>query len=71
MKEFEIHPLAAEFPDMSEEQIAELAEDIKLNGQLEPIVLLHGKILDGRNRYRACQIAGVEAICRLWSKTSW
>jgi hypothetical protein len=37
-----------------------LAEDIKANGLVEPITLYEGKVLDGRNRWRACEIAGVE-----------
>jgi len=56
----EPHPLAALFPELPPEELAELARDIKERGQLEPIILHKGLILDGRNRYRACQIAGVK-----------
>ena len=38
----------------------ELAEDIKLNGLLTPIVTYEDKILDGRNREKACEKVGVE-----------
>jgi hypothetical protein len=54
------HPLAALFPELPPEELTELARDIKARGQLEPIILYKGLILDGRNRYRACQMAGVK-----------
>jgi ParB-like chromosome segregation protein Spo0J len=38
----------------------ELVADIKVNGLIEPIVTYEGKILDGRNRYRACIVAKVK-----------
>jgi len=54
------HPFAALFPELPPEELTQLARDIKERGQLEPIILYKGVILDGRNRYRACQIAGVK-----------
>jgi ParB-like chromosome segregation protein Spo0J len=41
-------------------ELRALANDIKANGQLEAIVLYDGKVLDGRNRLAACELAGVE-----------
>jgi hypothetical protein len=54
------HPLAGIFPILEGEPLLELAGDILANGLHEPIVLYEDKILDGRNRYRACLAAGVE-----------
>jgi phage N-6-adenine-methyltransferase len=54
------HPAAELFPFMSDAELAELAVDIRAHGLLEPIVLLDGLVLDGRNRLRACEAAGVE-----------
>jgi hypothetical protein len=58
------HEYANIFPMMTDDELSSLVEDIKTNGQSEPIVMLEGKILDGRNRYRACEIAGVSAKFR-------
>ena len=57
MKEF--HEAAEIFP-LDEENIAELAADIRKNGQQVPIELFGGKIIDGRRRFKACAIAGVK-----------
>jgi len=56
---FESHELATLFPAISDEELHELAASIKENGQREPILLFDGRIIDGRNRYAACLIAGV------------
>ena len=45
---------------MSGKEYEGFVEDVRQNGLREPISLLNGKILDGRNRYRACQEAKVE-----------
>jgi site-specific DNA-methyltransferase (adenine-specific) len=48
------HPLADLLPMMSESEFQALKADIAANGLREPVILLDGKILDGRNRHRAC-----------------
>ena len=58
--EFTAHPAAELFPMLPEKELAALAADIKANGQRVPIAIMNGcEILDGRNRYAACRIAGV------------
>ncbi len=53
------HEIANLFPMMSPDEFVDLKEDIKARGLLEPVVLHEGKILDGRNRFKACQEVGV------------
>jgi hypothetical protein len=65
----EFHEVASVFPMMSDEEYQALAVDIKANGLREPIWTYQGKIIDGRNRYKACQDAGVEPEYREWSGT--
>ncbi len=55
------HPIADVWPMMDEDKLQELADDIRKNGQLVPVWTYEGKILDGRNRWAACKIAGIEA----------
>lgn len=57
---YETHPAAELFPMMPEKEIKELADDIRINGLREPVTMYEGKVLDGRNRIKACEIAGVE-----------
>jgi ParB/RepB/Spo0J family partition protein len=57
----DVHPVADLFPMLADDELAELAEDIKQRGLLHPIVLDgQGRILDGRNRMAACELAGVQ-----------
>jgi N6-adenosine-specific RNA methylase IME4 len=58
------HPYAEIFPMMDGAAFDDLVADIKANGQREAIIMLNGMILDGRNRYRACEQAGVTPICK-------
>ncbi len=67
----EFHPLADLFPLMAEdsEEFLALVEDIRRYGQVDRIVLYEGKVLDGRNRFRATLIAGKEPKFRPVSYT--
>lgn len=53
------HPYADVFPLIEGEDFDRLVEDIKAFGLREPIWRYEGKILDGRNRFLACQKARV------------
>jgi hypothetical protein len=58
----EPHPLAGLFPPMGRYEYEELKADILRNGLQMPIVLFEERILDGRNRYRACKEAGIRCV---------
>jgi hypothetical protein len=53
MDAYEFHPFADAFPMMTDQEHAALVADIKAKGLQEDISIYQGKIIDGRNRYRA------------------
>ena len=60
----EPYPFSGIFPELPAEELSHLAQDIKERGQIEPIILYKGQILDGRNRHKACQMIGVSLALR-------
>ena len=57
--ELQFHPFANLFPLLGDDELRELADDIKLHGQRETGITHRGFVLDGRNRYRAALLAGI------------
>lgn len=62
----EFHEVASVFPLMEGQEFTEFREDIREHGLKEPIWLHDGRIIDGRNRYRACQALNIEPELREW-----
>lgn len=61
---YEVHPFADDFPLIEGEEFDQLVESVKRSGLRDPIVLNHDKtvLIDGRNRYRACDAASVDMV---------
>jgi hypothetical protein len=66
-KTYRFHPACLAFPLLPDAELQELADDIKLRGLMNPVVLHQGQVLDGRNRLAACEIAGVAPRFTEWS----
>jgi ParB-like chromosome segregation protein Spo0J len=58
--DYQFHEAANIFPLLDSVELENLAEDIRTNGLVEPLKLCDGKIIDGRNRYKACLLAQVK-----------
>jgi hypothetical protein len=68
MREF--HPVANIFPLMEGKAFDEFIEDVRSNGLREPVTLHpDGRVVDGRNRYRACERVGIEPVYRTWDES--
>lgn len=64
-KQMKTHFWADEWP-LNQDDVDALAESIKAGGQRHPILTLKdGTIVDGRNRWLACEIAGVKPIVKV------
>lgn len=58
---FEVHEAATLFPLITGPDFDALVEDIRANGQLDPVTLdAAERIIDGRNRARACERLGIK-----------
>lgn len=62
-----VHPAAELFPLMSEAELRELAEDIKANNLVDPVVVWADDngdlfLIDGRNRLDAMALAGILGV---------
>jgi hypothetical protein len=60
----QVHPFAELFPLLEGAEFDDLVADVRAHGVREPVWLHEGKILDGRNRFRAAEAAGVECPAR-------
>lgn len=71
MKELSTHPIANSFPVMTRKEYSGLVGSMEKEGFDEnfPILLYEGKILDGRNRYKAAKETSVEPIYRVFKGT--
>lgn len=69
--ELKAHPSADAFPMMDKGRFNELVDDIRKNGQREEITLCDGMILDGRNRYAACIVIGIEPKTKNFDGDPW
>jgi hypothetical protein len=66
-KDYESHPLSMWFPLMEGEEFENFADDVVRTGQKETVKLYEGKIMDGRNRYRACKARGIPCRFENWN----
>lgn len=62
-----IHEHAECYPLLADDDLAALAEDIRENGQRDPVtVTSDGLLIDGRNRARACAMLGIEPLVEVY-----
>ena len=57
-----LHKLTETHPKMNQEQFLALTKDIEKKGQLQPVLLYRGKIVDGRHRFLALTALNIGTI---------
>ena len=62
MDTYKFHDIANMYPMAMPSEFELLKQSIKDKGQKQPIIIYDNKILDGRNRYKACQELSIEPI---------
>lgn len=65
-----LHPLCEQFPEMPDDEFKEFVEDMRVNGQRDPIHCYNNVVLDGKHRLKACEILGREPETRKWHPTA-
>ncbi len=60
-RDFQVHPVAAMFPDIAGDDYQRLREDIEAYGVRTPIVVCGSWFVDGRTRLRVCGELGIDA----------
>lgn len=55
-----LDPCCKEFPPMEHDDFNALKESIRRNGQLQPLLVWKGRVLDGRHRLKACAALGIQ-----------
>jgi hypothetical protein len=60
------HPITEAFPLLESNDFAALCDDIQANGLRQPIWTYEGQVIDGRNRYRACEARNVPQAFQEW-----
>lgn len=67
----EFHEAADAFPMMDAKRFAELKADIQQHNLRVPLTICDGKILDGRNRAKACKELGIEPTTKTYDGDPW
>jgi len=62
LETIKIDKLANAHPNIKEDDYQKLKENIKMFGQLEPIKIYRGKVVDGRHRVKAMKELGYKTI---------
>jgi len=62
-----IHPIAELFPPHTAAEYEQLKADIAQRGQLEPVHIANGMVIDGRARVRACVELGIAPLVKQYT----